>query len=222
MICIDAATLGSIDWHILVIDEAHRLKSNQSKYFKILFDYKIRFKTLLTGTPLQNNLEELFHLLNFLRPQDFNDLEEFLREFSDLSKDDQVKKLHDLLGPHLLRRLKADVLKSMPGKSELIVRIDMSPIQKKYYKLILTKNYDALQSRQGGGHQSLLNIVMQLKKVSPVFSFFFDDLTSFNPGYLKLGSSHNFIATCSNFFLFCRFFMRDFNLFCRFFMRDFP
>ncbi len=75
-----------------------------------------------------------------------------------------MKKLHDLLGPHLLRRLKADVLKSMPSKSELIVRIDMSPIQRKYYKLILTKNYEALQSRMGGGHQSLLNIVMQLKK----------------------------------------------------------
>lgn len=79
-------------------------------------------------------------------------------------KDDQVKKLHDLLGPHLLRRLKADVLKAMPGKTELIVRIDMSPIQRKYYKLVLTKNYEALQSRMGGGHQSLLNIVMQLKK----------------------------------------------------------
>lgn len=163
MVCMDTATLGSVDWEILVIDEAHRLKSNQSKFFKILFDYRIKFKCLLTGTPLQNNLEELFHLLNFLRPQDFNDLNNFLHEFSDLAKDDQVKKLHDLLGPHLLRRLKADVLKSMPSKSELIVRIDMSPIQRKYYKLILTKNYEALQSKVGG-HQSLQNIVMQLKK----------------------------------------------------------
>lgn len=102
-------------------------------------------------------------MLNFLRPQDFNDLQEFLREFSDLAKDDQVKKLHDLLGPHLLRRLKADVLKNMPSKSEFIVRIDMSPVQRKYYKLILTKNYEALQSKVGG-HQSLQNIMMQLKK----------------------------------------------------------
>ncbi|CAF0825687.1 unnamed protein product [Brachionus calyciflorus] len=163
MICMDQATLGSIDWQVLVIDEAHRLKSNNSKFFRIMFDYSIKYKVLLTGTPLQNNLEELFHLLNFLRPQDFNDMNGFLQEFSDLSKDDQVVKLHDLLGPHLLRRLKADVLKSMPSKSELIVRIDMSPIQKKYYKLILTKNYEALQSKQGG-NQSLLNVVMQLKK----------------------------------------------------------
>ena len=163
MVCMDQATLGSIDWHVLVIDEAHRLKSNQSKFFRVMYDYSIRYKVLLTGTPLQNNLEELFHLLHFLRPADFNDMNGFLQEFSDLSKDDQVIKLHDLLGPHLLRRLKADVLKSMPSKSELIVRIDMAPIQKKYYKLVLTKNYEALQSKQGG-NQSLLNIVMQLKK----------------------------------------------------------
>ena len=164
MICMDTATLGSVDWEVLVVDEAHRLKSNQSKFFRTLFDYSIKYKVLLTGTPLQNNLEELFHLLNFLRPTDFSDMDNFLKEFSDLSKDDQVKKLHDKLGPHLLRRLKADVLKNMPSKSEFIVRIELSAMQKKYYKCILTKNYEALQSKLGGGHQSLLNIVMQLKK----------------------------------------------------------
>ena len=164
MICMDTATLGSVDWEVLVVDEAHRLKSNQSKFFRTLFDYSIKYKVLLTGTPLQNNLEELFHLLNFLRPTDFSDMNNFLMEFSDLSKDDQVKKLHDKLGPHLLRRLKADVLKSMPSKSEFIVRVELSVMQKKYYKAILTKNYEALQSKLGGGHQSLLNIVMQLKK----------------------------------------------------------
>lgn len=69
--CIDAATLSSIEWQILVVDEAHRLKNNQSKYFKVLNTYRINHKLLLTGTPLQNNLEELFHLLNFLTPANF-------------------------------------------------------------------------------------------------------------------------------------------------------
>ncbi|WAR14920.1 CHD3-like protein [Mya arenaria] len=113
LISIDTATLGSIDWAVLVVDEAHRLKNNQSKFFRILSNYHIAYKLLLTGTPLQNNLEELFHLLNFMSPDNFN-------EFADISKDDQVRKLHDMLGPHLLRRLKADVLKGMPGKSEFI------------------------------------------------------------------------------------------------------
>jgi len=111
LISIDSACLGSIDWAVLVVDEAHRLKSNQSKFFRLLASYNIAYKLLLTGTPLQNNLEELFHLLNFLCRDKFNDLAAFQNEFADISKEEQVKKLHEMLGPHMLRRLKADVLK---------------------------------------------------------------------------------------------------------------
>ncbi|RWS31027.1 chromodomain-helicase-DNA-binding protein Mi-2-like isoform X5 [Leptotrombidium deliense] len=164
LICIDTATLGSVDWQVLVVDEAHRLKNNQSKFFRVLNTYKIAYKLLLTGTPLQNNLEELFHLLNFLSSDRFNDLQGFLNEFTDLTKEEQVQKLHDLLGPHLLRRLKADVLKGIPAKSEFIVRVDLTPMQKKFYKYILTRNFEALNAK-GGGHQvSLINIMMDLKK----------------------------------------------------------
>ncbi|XP_013407633.1 chromodomain-helicase-DNA-binding protein 4 isoform X2 [Lingula anatina] len=163
LISIDQATLGSVDWGVLVVDEAHRLKNNQSKFFKVLSAYKIGYKLLLTGTPLQNNLEELFHLLNFMSPDDFRNLQVFLDEFADIGKEEQVKKLHDMLGPHLLRRLKADVLKGIPSKSEFIVRVELSPMQKKYYKYILTRNFEALNAR-GGNNVSLLNIMMDLKK----------------------------------------------------------
>lgn len=67
-----------------------------------------------------------------------SNLEGFLEEFADISKEDQIKKLHDLLGPHMLRRLKADVFKNMPSKTELIVRVELSPMQK----------YDALKTYQ--------------------------------------------------------------------------
>uniref|UniRef100_A0A1A8BIU0 Chromodomain helicase DNA binding protein 8 n=1 Tax=Nothobranchius kadleci TaxID=1051664 RepID=A0A1A8BIU0_NOTKA len=164
LITIDMAILGSIDWACLVVDEAHRLKNNQSKFFRVLNNYPLQHKLLLTGTPLQNNLEELFHLLNFLTPERFNKLEVFLEEFADIAKEDQIKKLHDMLGPHMLRRLKADVFKHMPSKTELIVRVELSPMQKKYYKFILTKNFDALNTKGGGNQVSLLNVVMDLKK----------------------------------------------------------
>ncbi|XP_065202683.1 chromodomain-helicase-DNA-binding protein Mi-2 homolog [Planococcus citri] len=164
LICIDAALLGSIEWSVLVVDEAHRLKSNQSKFFRLLAQYNIANKLLLTGTPLQNNLEELFHLLNFLTPEKFNDLSAFQNEFADISKEEQVKRLHEMLGPHMLRRMKADVLKSMPSKSEFIVRVELSPMQKKYYKYILTRNFEALNPKGGGQQVSLLNIMMDLKK----------------------------------------------------------
>ena len=160
---------------MLVVDEAHRLKNNQSKFFRILSSYSIGHKLLLTGTPLQNNLEELFHLLNFLSPENFKvtlrhfasphgllsteqqqstaheknivlllpqDLLEFQNIFSDIAKEEQIKKLHDMLGPHMLRRLKADVLLGMPSKAEFIIRVELSAMQKKYYKFILTRNYE--------------------------------------------------------------------------------
>ncbi|XP_043270703.1 chromodomain-helicase-DNA-binding protein Mi-2 homolog isoform X3 [Venturia canescens] len=164
LVSIDSACLGSIDWAVLVVDEAHRLKSNQSKFFRLLASYNIAYKLLLTGTPLQNNLEELFHLLNFLCRDKFNDLSTFQNEFADISKEEQVKKLHEMLGPHMLRRLKADVLKNMPSKSEFIVRVELSPMQKKYYKYILTRNFEALNPKGGGQQVSLLNIMMDLKK----------------------------------------------------------
>ncbi|XP_077937087.1 chromodomain-helicase-DNA-binding protein 4 isoform X1 [Gasterosteus aculeatus] len=164
LITIDMAILGSIDWACLVVDEAHRLKNNQSKFFRVLNNYPLQHKLLLTGTPLQNNLEELFHLLNFLTPERFSKLEIFLEEFADIAKEDQIKKLHDMLGPHMLRRLKADVFKHMPSKTELIVRVELSPLQKKYYKFILTKNFEALNTKGGGNQVSLLNVVMDLKK----------------------------------------------------------
>merc|ERR1711892_246308 len=163
MISMDAACLGSVQWEILVVDEAHRLKNNQSKFFKILAGYALNYKMLLTGTPLQNNLEELFYLLNFLTPGKFNDLSNFQTSFEDVGKEEQVRKLHELLGPHMLRRLKADVLKNMPTKSECIVRTNLAPLQKKVYKNILTRNFDALNSK-GGAQVSLLNIMMELKK----------------------------------------------------------
>lgn len=164
LVSIDATCLGSIEWSVLVVDEAHRLKSNQSKFFRLLAGYHINYKLLLTGTPLQNNLEELFHLLNFLNKDKFNDLASFQNEFADVSKEEQVKRLHEMLGPHMLRRLKADVLKNMPTKSEFIVRVELSPMQKKYYKYILTRNYEALNPKSGGHTVSLLNVMMDLKK----------------------------------------------------------
>nr|CAB3230448.1 chromodomain-helicase-DNA-binding protein 4 [Phallusia mammillata] len=164
MCTIDATTLASVDWAMVCIDEAHRLKNNQSKFFKVLSDYNVGHKLLLTGTPLQNNLEELFHLLNFLCPAKFTDMNGFLDEFAEIAKEDQVKKLHELLGPHMLRRLKADVLKGLVAKSEFIVRVNLTPMQRKFYRYILARNFDGLNSRGGPNNSSLLNIMMDLKK----------------------------------------------------------
>ncbi|XP_043929643.1 chromodomain-helicase-DNA-binding protein 4-like [Protopterus annectens] len=164
LVSIDMALLRSINWACLVVDEAHRLKSKQSKFFKVLNCYSFQHKLLLTGTPLQNRMEELFYLLNFLTPQRFNNQQHFLEEFADIAKKDKIKNLHDMLGPHLLRRLKADVFKTIPPKTELIVRVELSPLQKEYYKHILTRNFKAMTTKGEGNLITLLNIFMDLRK----------------------------------------------------------
>ena len=164
MVAMDKTCLASIKWRMLVVDEAHRLKNDASLFFRTLSDYSIEFRMLLTGTPLQNNLEELYCLMNFLRPQDFNDREHFVNEFSELHKAENIAKLHALLGPHMLRRLKADVFKDMPSKTELIVRVDMAPLQKKMYKMLLTKNFRGLFSKHSSNNKSMSYIIVQLIK----------------------------------------------------------
>lgn len=90
---------------------------------------------------------------------------EFETEFASLNKEEQIAKLHKMLGPHLLRRLKADVMKALPPKSEIIVRVDLTPLQKQFYRAILTRNFEVLNRGNARTSQvSLLNIVAELKK----------------------------------------------------------
>lgn len=138
----DNAVLKKIPWKVLLVDEGHRLKNNEAKLFQCLKDYKSEYRILLTGTPIQNNLEELFNLFDFLG---IDAVREFGTESADtLHQKEQLEKLHQLIRPHLLRRVKQDVLKSLPKKAEIVVPVSMSPYQKSFYQAILTKNYQYL------------------------------------------------------------------------------
>ena len=121
-------------------------------------------RLLLTGTPLQNNLHELWALLNFLLPDEFDDADAFDAFFESSEKTEEVTgKLHKLLRPFLLRRLKNDVEKGLPPKTEVNMYIPMSKMQKQLYAQILKKDVDAINGK-GGERSRLLNIVMQLRK----------------------------------------------------------
>ena len=100
----DNSYLAEIDWHVVVIDEAHRIKNSQSKLAESLRHFKFDHRLLLTGTPIQNNVEELWALLSFIEPAKFVSKEEFTAEFADLQEFAQVQKLHNLMAPHILRR----------------------------------------------------------------------------------------------------------------------
>ncbi len=162
----DWTELSKIPWKALVVDEAHRLKNKYSKLLERLKLFKFEHRVILTGTPIQNNTEELWTLLNFIEPNMFHSLDAFMQNFGNLQDAEQVSRLHSLLKPHLLRRLKEDVENSIPPKEEILVEVELTSLQKKYYRAILERNREFLNKGcQGSNVPNLLNIVMQLRKV---------------------------------------------------------
>ncbi|KAM7414528.1 hypothetical protein PAMA_019374 [Pampus argenteus] len=159
----DKGVLGNINWAFLGVDEAHRLKNDDSLLYKTLMEFRSNHRLLITGTPLQNSLKELWSLLHFLMPDKFNSWEDFEDEHGK-GRENGYQSLHKVLEPFLLRRVKKDVEKSLPAKVEQILRVDMSALQKQFYKWILTRNYKALSKGNRGSSNGFLNIVMELKK----------------------------------------------------------
>ena len=126
----DVDILLKIKWQTLIVDEAHRLKNHSSKLYSVLKKLKTKSTVLLTGTPIQNNLEELGALLHFLQPAVFPNIELFLQKYSTLTSSDNVKELHVELRPFLLRRMKEDVEKTLKPKEEVIIQVELTSLQK--------------------------------------------------------------------------------------------
>ncbi|KIL71765.1 hypothetical protein M378DRAFT_155365 [Amanita muscaria Koide BX008] len=156
-------------WEVLVVDEGQRLKNDSSMLFKKLNELNSRHRILMTGTPLNNNIRELFNLMNFLDPGNWDDLDALEKEYEELTED-LVKELHDKLRPYFLRRIKSEVLE-LPPKNEVIVPVSMAPIQREVYRSILSHNVDILKglaqtmnTRGTVMKKNVHNILMQLRK----------------------------------------------------------
>ncbi|KAJ4820885.1 chromatin-remodeling protein 11 [Rhynchospora pubera] len=161
----EKSALRRFSWRYIIIDEAHRIKNENSLLSKTMRIYNTNYRMLITGTPLQNNLHELWSLLNFLLPEVFSSAETFDEWFQISGENDQqevVQQLHKVLRPFLLRRLKSDVEKGLPPKKETILKVGMSQMQKQYYRALLQKDLEVVNA--GGERKRLLNIAMQLRK----------------------------------------------------------
>ena len=168
MILREKTHLKKFAWEYIIIDEAHRIKNEESTLAQVIRLFNSRNRLLITGTPLQNKLHELWALLNFLLPDVFGDSEAFDQWFSTQGQDSDtvVKQLHKVLQPFLLRRVKSDVEKNLLPKKEVNLYIGMSEMQTKWYRKILEKDIDAVNGAAGKRESKtrLLNIVMQLRK----------------------------------------------------------
>lgn len=166
-ICLkDASFLKSFSWSVLAVDEAHRLKNQSSLLHRTLSEFSVVFRLLLTGTPIQNSLQELYSLLSVVEPDLFcrEQVEDFVQRYQDIEKESKsASELHRLLRPFLLRRVKAQVATELPKKTEVVIYHGMSALQKKYYKAILMKDLDAFEN-ETAKKVKLQNVLTQLRK----------------------------------------------------------
>lgn len=164
----DASELMQVGWEVLVVDEAHRLKNHTSKLGTVLRSNKFDFRhtILLTGTPIQNNVEEFWTLLHFIDPEAYDDLDAFLERFGKIETQETVNELHSEIRPYILRRLKEDVEKSVPPKEETLIEVELTVAQKTYYRALYEKNVKFLsKGKSGATRPKLNNLAMQLRKV---------------------------------------------------------
>ncbi|XP_076441698.1 chromatin-remodeling ATPase INO80-like isoform X2 [Babylonia areolata] len=179
----DVKYFQRIKWQYLVLDEAQAIKSTSSARWKILLGFNCRNRLLLTGTPIQNSMAELWALLHFIMPTMFDSHDEFNEWFSkDIENHaerqsgidaDQLSRLHMILKPFMLRRVKKDVENELSDKIEIMVNCPLTKRQKQLYQAIKNKISidDLVQSTTSSSSQSqsttssLMNLVMQFRKV---------------------------------------------------------
>ena len=181
----DKRYLGKFDWKYIIVDEGHRLKNLDCKLIRKLKEYSSQNRLLLTGTPLQNNLTELWSLLNFLLPDIFDDLHTFHSWFNELEAGDVediehnlgiVNTLHVILKPFLLRRLKSDVEAKIPPKKEFLIKASLTSVQRSIYEKLLTIGFIREKSSENDNLKmhdeeivittsTFQNVLMQLRKV---------------------------------------------------------
>lgn len=175
MVLFNADFFGKVNWNLMILDEGHRLKNPKGKLYEVITTrVLVKHKVILSGTPIQNDLVELFSLLSFLNPTIFNDRALFEATFKEYfsAKTQQLdrakaatKSMHliaaeelmrDILTPLLLLRTVHDVNSSftLPPISEMVVHTPLSPMQREYYKDIVARNSDAINSIAKGYNQA--------------------------------------------------------------------
>lgn len=175
----EVRTLSAIPWTVVVLDEGQMIKSSETARWRTIMQYKSRCKVLLSGTPIQNSLAELWALLHFVMPELFMNKEDFAEWFSrDIESaanrlgsvklnPAQLRRLQGVLAPFVLRRVKSDVEKDLGAKKEIILMCGMSRKQRTLYTALRSKlSLDSLLSKATRGvDDDIKNLVMQLRKV---------------------------------------------------------
>jgi len=180
LVVLDAQYFQKVKWQYMILDEAQAIKSSQSSRWKNLLNFSCRNRLLLTGTPIQNNMQELWALLHFIMPTLFDSHDEFSEWFSkDIEShaqsntklnEDQLKRLHMILKPFMLRRVKKNVQQELGDKVEKDIFCDLTYRQRAIYANLRNRVsiIDILEKAAIGDDSdttTLMNLVMQFRKV---------------------------------------------------------
>ncbi|KAL3945244.1 MAG: hypothetical protein SGBAC_000655 [Bacillariaceae sp.] len=170
----DFDVISQIPFRTAVVDEAHRLRNQKGKLLECMkeisakgtMQYGFQSRVLMSGTPLQNDLTELWTLLNFIEPFKFPDLDDFQVLYGNMASKEQVEGLQNKISPFMLRRVKEDVAKDIPAKEETVIDVELTSIQKQYYRAIFEHNHAFLNMGSTRSNApKLMNIQMELRKV---------------------------------------------------------
>uniref|UniRef100_A0A915BSU6 Chromodomain-helicase-DNA-binding protein 1-like protein n=1 Tax=Parascaris univalens TaxID=6257 RepID=A0A915BSU6_PARUN len=184
-VLVEESPIAKFHWASLIFDEAQRIKNTNSMLHAAVQQLSVNWTILLTGTPIQNSMQELFALLSVIDKSEFplEKLDGFIEKYSRTDNDRVVEELRLILSRYMIRRLKSEIDVDIPPSSQVILYHGLSPMQKDLYKAILSKNYRFLAAGTGcaqGGHQSgnrnsLLNIMSQLRKCA-LHPYLFDGM----------------------------------------------
>ena len=214
---IDRPHLEKYVWQYIILDEGHRIKNRNCKLLKDLKSFQSISRLLLTGTPIQNSLEELWSLLNFCSPMIFDDLEVFKSwfDFRNIGQDTKIEdilgeeqrdrivtKLHEILRPFVLRRFKRETIGQLvSGKREIVIYCGMSSLQSDYYRRVLDGTLRDTLVDSGLAHAkkiSQLNVLMNLRKVCN-HPFLFGDITDDQGRSIRESDPDLFVAASGKF-----------------------
>jgi superfamily II DNA or RNA helicase len=161
--------LSSVKWPTIVLDEAHTIKNFQTKTSKAAMSLQAGFKLMLTGTPIQNHMGEIWNLFNFLNPGLLGTLDHFNKQFvfpSVRNPESAVKQhLKKLIAPFILRRTKTGVLDELPPKTEIVKLVSLSPDEAAFYEALRRKALENIRAQEGSMAQQHIRALAEISRL---------------------------------------------------------
>ncbi|MGB7127864.1 MAG: DEAD/DEAH box helicase [Candidatus Rhabdochlamydia sp.] len=163
---IDQALFTSLDFQVIILDEAQVIKNPDSQIAEVCFQLRAKMRVAITGTPIENRLEDLFSLFYFLNPGLLGERKQFQAEALASQVDSRyLKRIQKLIRPFILRRTKKQVALDLPEKLEQTIWVEMSEEQRNIYEKYLQSTRVKLRSKDTNQQMQILEAILRLRQI---------------------------------------------------------